>query len=53
MTLFVGALTPRILSAESKFDRGSEMAAIKAWTFGLSLVEYRASTLPVGMYSRP
>ena len=56
MTLLVGMLTLRILSVDSVengFDRGSEMAATKAWKFGLSLVEYRASTLPVGMYSRP
>jgi hypothetical protein len=51
--LLVGILTPRILSAEREFDRGSEMAATKAWTFGLSRVEYRASTLPEGTYSRP
>lgn len=51
--LLVGILAPRTLSAESEFDRGSEMAATKAWTFGLSLAVYRASTLPVGMYSRP
>lgn len=53
MMLLVGMLTPRVLSAENEFDRGSEMAAAKACTLGLSLAEYRASTLPVGMYSRP
>ena len=51
--LLVGMLTPRVLSAEREFDRGSEMAATIAWTPGLNLVEYRASTLPVGMYIRP